>query len=97
MATTKGPTQQDIDRIITRNLPKLRKPGVLSVRPGYEIAGHQLTGKSAIVATVHTKKADLPASDMLPDRVEGVPVDVREGSPHQRLRANNHPVLGLKL
>jgi len=84
---TKQLSEQAIDRIIGNNLDLLRKPGVLTVRPGYEIAGHQLTGKLAIVATVHTKKKDLPKSDLLPDMIEGVPVDVREATAHQRLRA----------
>ena len=44
-----------IDRTITDNLHRLSKYGVLTARPGYEITGHQLTGRRAIVATVHTK------------------------------------------
>jgi hypothetical protein len=79
------PTPQVIDRVIQRNLPQLRKDGVLTVRPGYEIAGHQLTGKQAIVATVRSKKTGLPKDQMLPDSIERVPVDVREATPQQRL------------
>jgi len=52
------PVEARIDKIIGKNLANLRKPGVLTVRPGYEIAGHQLTGNPAIVATVHTKKGE---------------------------------------
>ena len=59
------------------------------MRPGFEIANHQLTGKRAIVATVHTKTSDLPADQLLPRAINGVPVDVREATPHQRLRAND--------
>jgi phosphatidylserine/phosphatidylglycerophosphate/cardiolipin synthase-like enzyme len=82
-------SEQEIDHTIVRNIPRLAKYGVLTVRPGYEITGHQLTGRRAIVATVHTKKplADLAASEKLPDRLDGVPVDVREARPYQRLRA----------
>ena len=47
---------REIDRTITKNLHRLSKYGVLTARPGYEITGHQLTGRRAIVATVHTKK-----------------------------------------
>jgi phosphatidylserine/phosphatidylglycerophosphate/cardiolipin synthase-like enzyme len=83
------PTTKVIDSAIRKHLPALRKPGVLTVRPGYEIAGHQLTGKSAIVATVHTKKKDLPKTDMLPDSINNIPVDVREATAHQRLRAHD--------
>jgi len=81
-----APTPNSIDQTIRKNLAKLRKPGVLAVRPGYEIAGHQLTGKRAIVATVHTKKVSLPKSDLLPNSIDGIPVDVREATPYQRLR-----------
>jgi PLD-like domain len=82
---------QSIDKVIQRNLPKFRKTGVLTVRPGYEIAGEQLTGRPAIVATVHTKKAKsiLTRREQLPDRIGTFPVDVREATAHQRLRAND--------
>src|SRR5579862_9576271 len=89
MAAEQSPTAQAIDSTIQKNLSRLRKPGVLTVRPGYEIADHQLTGKAAIVATVHTKMKDLPAGSMLPDHIGNIPVDVREASAHQRLRAHD--------
>jgi hypothetical protein len=82
-------TPKDIDRVILNNLPRLTKPGVLTVRPGYEIANDQLTGKQAIVATVHTKRAALAKSELLPDSIENIPVDVREATAHQRLRAHD--------
>ncbi|HTW75457.1 MAG TPA: phospholipase D-like domain-containing protein [Steroidobacteraceae bacterium] len=80
-----------IDRTIATHLHRLRKPGVLTVRPGYEIAGHQLTGRRAIVATVHTKKplTDLRRGAALPQLIGGIPVDVREASAYQRLRASD--------
>lgn len=80
-----------IDQAITRNLPQLSKYGVLTARPGYEIAGHQLTGRRAIVATVHTKKplTQLKKGEALPDVIGGIPVDVREASPYQRLLASD--------
>jgi phosphatidylserine/phosphatidylglycerophosphate/cardiolipin synthase-like enzyme len=82
-------SDREIDQLIGKNIPKLSKYGVLTVRPGFEITGHQLTGKRAIVATVHTKKpmAQLSRGEALPDRIGGVPVDVREADPYQRLRA----------
>jgi phosphatidylserine/phosphatidylglycerophosphate/cardiolipin synthase-like enzyme len=81
----------EIDQTITRNLRPLSKYGVLTARPGYEIAGGQLTGRRAIVATVHTKKpsAALPSGQALPDSIGGVPIDVREADPYQRLRATD--------
>jgi phosphatidylserine/phosphatidylglycerophosphate/cardiolipin synthase-like enzyme len=82
-------TPAAIDLTIREDLAKLRKPGVLTVRPGFEIRNHQLTGRRAIVATVQTKTSDLPTGQLLPRAIKGVPVDVREATPHQRLRAND--------
>lgn len=82
-------TPRAIDRTIRKHLSKLQKPGVLTVRPGFQITKHQLTGKRAIVATVHTKTSDLPANQLLPRAINRIPVDVREATPHQRLRAND--------
>jgi len=78
-----------IDRSIQSNLDKLKKSGVLTVRPGYEIAGGQLTGKRAVVATVRAKKPlyQLAEGEALPDTIDGTAVDVREASPYQRLRS----------
>lgn len=89
MPTKHAPTAEEIDKIIRNSLSRLRKPGVLTVRPGYEIANHQLTGRSAAVATVHTKLKTLPRKDMLPNYLGGVAVDVREATAHQRLRAHD--------
>jgi hypothetical protein len=84
-----GPTASAINKIIRKNLARLRKPGVLTVRPGFEITKQQLTGKSAIVATVQTKAAGLPKSVLLPNAIGSIPVDVREATPQQRLRAHD--------
>ena len=89
MAAKQVPTAQAIDSTIQKSIDRLRKPGVLTVRPGFEIADHQLTGKSAIVATVHTKKKDIPKTNILPAAIGNIPVDVREATPHQRLRAHD--------
>lgn len=89
MPKSKTPQPGDIDRVIRANLDRLTKPGVLTVRPGYEITNGQLTGRQAIVATVHTKKPTLPKNDLLPDSIGALPVDVREATAHQRLRARD--------
>jgi PLD-like domain len=86
---TKKTRTTNISSVIRTNLTKLRKPGVLTVRPGFEIRRHQYTGKPAIVVTVHTKKKDLGPGEALPDSIDGVPVDVREARPYQRLRAED--------
>lgn len=78
-----------IDRVIRRNLGALRKPGVLTVRPGYEMAGGRITGHPAIVVTVARKRARVPGPQRLPDEIQGIPVDVRQSTPLQRLRARN--------
>src|SRR5262249_4857376 len=89
MTTNNGFAAQEIDQTIRKHLAKLRKPGVLTVRPGVEITGDQLTGRPAIIATVHTKKSigEIPRGELLPDKIEKLPVDVREATAHQRLRA----------
>jgi len=91
MPTKTALTSQAIDKVIRKNLKQFDKAGVLTVRPGFEIAGDQFTGQRAVVATVHTKKlpAGLSKSDLLPTKVSGIPVDVREATPHQRLRAHD--------
>jgi hypothetical protein len=89
MPSKKTPTPKDIDRVIQANLARLTKRDVLTVRPGFEIANNQLTGKAAIVVTVHTKRASLPKTDLLPDSIAGIPVDVREATAYQRLRAHD--------
>jgi len=80
---------REIDRTLTKSRHRLSKYGVLTARPGYEVAGHELTGRRAIVATVHTKKppAGLPKGEALPESIGGVLVDVHEANSHQRLRA----------
>jgi PLD-like domain len=88
-------TAKAIDKTIQKNLDKLRKPGVLTVRPGFEITKHQLTGKPAIVVTVHTKQKSVPKSDLLPNSIAGIPVDVREARPFQRLCAHDWPAAAL--
>jgi phosphatidylserine/phosphatidylglycerophosphate/cardiolipin synthase-like enzyme len=81
------PFAATLDEVISRHLDELRKPGVLSVRPGYQAAGGWLTQKPAIVVTVD-QKSDL-VGDRLPETVAGYAVDVRQAGPMQRLRASN--------
>lgn len=65
----------------------MKKPGVLSVRPGYQVAGGWPTKKPAIVVVVDTKRDDLAPQDRLPETIEGYAVDVRQATPLQRMRA----------
>ena len=78
-----------VDQVISQHLGELQKPGVLSIRPGYQSAGGWLTKKPAIVVTVDQKRDDLSPQDRLPETLGGYPVDVRQASPLHRLRASN--------
>jgi hypothetical protein len=74
-----------IDKVISQHLGDLKKPGVLTVRPGYQAAGGWLTKKPAIVVTVEQKRDDLPPQDRLPETLGGFPVDVRQAGLDVRL------------
>jgi len=81
-----------IDRVIAQHLPELLKPGVLSLRPGYQITGGWLTKKPAIVVTVDAKIDDPAPGQRLPETLDGFAVDVRQAGPMERLRASNPPL-----
>jgi len=84
-----------IDDLIQRNLKSFSKPGALTVRPGYEISNGWVTGKQAIVVTVDKKSDDVPKDHLLPQSVGNIPVDVREATGLQRLRAKSHSTFDL--
>src|SRR5690242_18273074 len=84
-AVSTGVSTAGLENLITAHQTELQQPGVLSVRPGYEITDGWLTGRRAIVATVTEKLADPPAGQALPEQIDGVPVDVRQASPLKRL------------
>ncbi|HEY1571809.1 MAG TPA: phospholipase D-like domain-containing protein [Pseudonocardiaceae bacterium] len=69
----------DLNTLIDRYLAELAKPGVLSVRPGYQVRNNWLTGRQAVVVTVRSK-GERPAGQRLPTEIDGVPVDVRQAS-----------------
>jgi phospholipase D-like protein len=83
------PSETAIDQSIVRHIAELSKPGVLSIRPGYQMAGGWLTKKPAIVVTVDQKHDDLRPEDRLPETLDGYSVDVRQADNLQRLRATN--------
>ena len=78
-----------LDQVITQNLDKLQKPGVLSVRPGYQVANGWPTNKPAIVVTVDRKMDNLAPQDRLPETIGGYSVDVRQAGPPQRPRVQS--------
>jgi hypothetical protein len=61
-----------MDKVIQRNIKSFKKPGVLTLRPGYELTGGWTTDKPAIVATVDRKLDGLTPKQMLPAEVEDV-------------------------
>ena len=75
--------QARIQGIIDAHVGELSKPGVLSVRAGYEVTDGWFTGREAIVATVK-KKGAMPPDSELPDEIDGVAVDVRQASTAKR-------------
>ena len=84
-------TFQKIDEAIQQNLPALRKDGVLTARPGYEMVGGRLTRNPGVVVTVREKKdkTAIPAGQLLPDQLGPYPVDVRQAGTAEKMRADN--------
>jgi hypothetical protein len=78
-----------IAEIIEKNLSTLNKQGVISARPGYKAVGGWLTKKPAIVVTVAMKAVSPSETMMLPVKLGGFPVDVREASAIEKLRAQS--------
>ena len=78
-----------VDRLIQRHIKQFRNKGVYTLRPGYKFVGGWITDKPAVVATVDKKLAGLPPRNRLPTEIEDVPVDVREATGLQRLRAQD--------
>jgi hypothetical protein len=81
--------EKHIDAVIRRNIKIFRKKGVTSIRPGFKCHGGWLTHEPAIVVSVKRKKTKVTKSELLPKSVEGVPVDVREVSRLEALKATN--------
>jgi len=68
-----------LPELISRRIDTFRLPGVLSVRPGFQLVDGWLTSAPAIVVTV-----DGEAPHGLPSEVGGYPVDVRVASPRKK-------------
>ena len=78
-AVTDTTPLSSISRLIARRLDTFRLPGVLSVRPGFQLVDGWVTATPAIVVTV-----DGEPPHGLPSEVGGHPVDVRVASPRKR-------------
>jgi len=77
---------KDLDKLIQANWHQFKKPGALTVRPGYKIRHGWITPEPAIVVTVRHKKAKVSPAEAIPGQVGGVATDVREATTIQRLR-----------
>jgi hypothetical protein len=79
----------DAARAVEQNQSVLHRPGILAVRPGYHVEAGWPVGDPIIVALVAGKKGEATAYG-LPGQVNGIPVEVREATPLDRLRSA-HP------
>ena len=83
----------DLERLAEKHHKRLRDihSGVLNVHTGIEVKDGKLTGRPAIVVYVDKKveKKLLTQKEILPDEIEGVPVDVIQlnGNPGQKWTA----------
>jgi hypothetical protein len=80
------PNFAQIDKVIQANRDKFKKPGALTVRPGYKIRGGWITQQPAIVVTVQKKIPNINPNDAVPSTVGGIPTDVRQATTIQKLR-----------
>lgn len=71
--------------LIEANAGVLKKPGVVSVRPGYRIENDWPTTTPAIVVVL-AQGAERPE---LPEEIDGVAVDVRTATPAEQLRSDD--------
>jgi hypothetical protein len=69
-----------VEAAIAAHRAELQKPGVLGIRAGYKVVAGWPTRKPAIVVTVKHKTDAVPEQDRLPDKVDGIAVDVRGAS-----------------
>jgi Ferritin-like/PLD-like domain len=83
----------DIDRVIAAHADVFRKPGIVSVRPGWKVQDGWIKNQRAIVAIVEKKKANVPASQRIPAAVGGIVTDVREATPKHLARVRNPALL----
>lgn len=80
-----------VGTVIEQNLELLRKPGIMAARPGYHIENGWPVGDPVIVVTVASRKGD--AADYgIPSRIKGIPVEIREASALEQMRATRPSV-----
>ena len=78
-----------VDRVIGKHFAKLRKRGVLSVRPGYKFTGGWITNKPSVVVYVNRKLNKVAPRDLVPPNLGGIATDVRQASAIHKIRLAN--------
>lgn len=80
-----------IESAIDANWQAFQKPGVVSVRPGFQFTNGWITKKPAIVVAVRRKRDTLLPGDELPTKIAGYAIDVRQAEPHLQLAFDETP------
>jgi hypothetical protein len=68
--------------LIKAHAAELKKPGILSIRPGYRMENDWITNEPAIVVITVPGAGDAA----LPTRIAGISVDVRQATPIEAMR-----------
>ena len=69
----------------------MRIPGVIDVRAGYKFTGGRITKTAAVVVAVDRKRGNIPANQGIPAKLDGIPTDLENADPFQRLAATGGP------
>lgn len=88
---------QGLLEVLERNKSQLlARKGVFYVDVGYRWKDGKMTGEIAIRAHVHEKKQEevLAAADVVPENIEGFPVDVIESNPELHRNTRRNPLIG---
>src|SRR5215211_7499715 len=83
--------QRKLEKLLRKHRKKLLAyPNVHNVDVGFEFANGEPTGRLAIRVHVTEKlaKSDLKRKDQIPDKLDGVPVDVIQFNPQPHLDRN---------
>jgi hypothetical protein len=75
----------NIQSVLQANLADLRKPGVLSVRPGYRLDKNNWPTREHVAVVTVDPATFAAATAGLPAQLEGLPVDVRPADQMQRI------------
>jgi hypothetical protein len=68
-----APTFDEIAQVIQKNLAALKKPGVISIRPGYKAVGDGLRGSRRLSSVQETKRPRRPPRTPCLPRWKAIP------------------------